>query len=302
MFNRKSINTFTLILITLTLFAIGLACSEKADEADSTVVTDSAATADSLAAAADAHLAEIALPPDSPEEFQRKVSEIYSWVPEQSDRLEYPLRDVTRIIMFSELGLGEQLEATLPHTSQAWPVGASLRLKLDDDKTAVAMRFHIDTLPGPRVRGEGLLGVFAVHSDTVFGHQVELPRTVTGTGRLDVLYRFERLMAQNNCCEMPPTFQLGSFGTMRDTLILILTFDRTRAKYLTTIIGPLNGRSYPGRSYCQFRTERGEYHKDQDEYPYVYQCADPGYVNLFLGSRWRGKKTSLEPVLTARIF
>ena len=95
---------------------------------------------------------------------------------------------------------------------------------------------------------------------------------------------------------------LDGFGDIGDTLAMIITFDRTRGQYLTALVGPKHGRSYAGRSYVKFRTERGEFHKDMTEYPYMYETTDPGWVNLFLGSRWRGRKMSTEPILTARIF
>jgi len=311
MFDRNTLHSFLTSLAATILLTVGLACSEKtAEENTATSADSSAITPDSVAAPGTedsaellTDLSDVVLPPDSPEEFERKKQEIYSWTPQQPSRVEYPLRGVTKIVMWEDLGLGDQIEVILPQQGAGgWPVGHSVRLKLDDDLTTVAMRFIIDTLPGPRVRGEGFLGLFAVHCDTLYGKDIELPRTQTGTGRLDILYLFEQVMAQTNCCDIPPTFRLGSFGNLGDTLTLMITFDKTTTKYLTTIIGPHNGRSYPGRNYCRFRTERGEYHKDQKDYPYTYECSDPGYVNLFIGSRWRGRKTCLEPVLRARMF
>lgn len=294
-----------LIAVVFILLGSGLACSDNADQTTDKTSSDSSATVESVASAdssSGVDFSNISIPVDSPEELQRDLEEIYGWYPQHASRLDYALRDVSNVVSFSELGFNPPTYIEMPRQRGDWPVGHSLRLKLDAEMTAFTIRFVIDTLPGPRVKGEGYLGIFSVHCDTVFGLDVELPRTQSNTGRLDIMYKFERLMAQTNCCELPPTFQLGSFGDFGDTITVVLTFDRSRTSYLTTILGPNNGRSYPGRNYCKFRTERGEYHKDQETFPYVYQCDDPQYVKLFFGSRWRGRKTSQEPVLTTRLF
>jgi hypothetical protein len=283
----------------------GMACSGGGDQTSDKSSSESSATADSVASKVNASgvdFSNVVIPVDSPEELKRDLEEIYSWYPDQASRLDYALRGVSNVVSFSDLGLGSPAKIEMPRVRGDWPVGHSLRLKLDAEMTALTIRFVIDSLPGPRVSGEGYLGIFSIHCDTLFGRDVELPRTQSNTGRLDIMYKFERLMSQINCCDLPPTAQFGSFGNFGDTVSVILTFDRNLTKYLTTIIGPYNGRSYPGRNYCQFRTERGEYHKDQDEFPYVYQCDDPEYVKLFFGSRWRGRKSSQEPILTTSLF
>ena len=164
------------------------------------------------------------------------------------------------------------------------------------------MRFELDSLPGERAQGEGILGLFAVHCSDVFGRDVELPRVHGNTGRFELLFLGNHLMAQLACCELPPTFSLGTYGAIKDTLALVVVFDTTRSKYIILLLGPRGGRAYPGYNYSRFRTERGEYHRDQEEYPYFCRGSELDYVNLFIGNCWRGRKSVREPVLRVRIF
>ncbi len=287
---------------------LATACSNNDSDAPSTDSNQTATTEastpaeDTLAGDASRDQFIVSFPPERAETLMLLRQEIFDWIPSMVDRLSYALEDVTKIVMLSDLGLGDQIDVTLPRISEGWPVGQSVRLKLDANRTALALRFVIDTLPGPRTRGEGVLGIFAVHTGDSLGRDIDIARTQSGTGRLDMLFSYERVVAQLNCCDLPPTLILNGFGDLGDTLCVIVTFDRTNGQYLTTFVGPRHGRSYAGRSYVKFRTERGEFHKDVDEYPYMYETTDPGWVNLFIGSRWRGKKTCTEPILTARIF
>ncbi|MCD6249673.1 MAG: hypothetical protein J7J98_04995 [candidate division Zixibacteria bacterium] len=308
MLKRSMIPTGMILLTALTLILTGPGCSNNEDDTPATVTKEPIATADSVA------ITDINVPAGSHEQFivtpssekaanlLLKRQEIFSWAYKQVDRLENALKDVTKIIMFSNLGLGDQLYVTLPRRSEGWPVGNSIRLKLNAHRTALALRFVVDTLPGDRVWGEGILGIFAVHCSDNLGRNIDIGRTQSNTGRLDLVFRFEQIATQLNCCDLPPTFMLDGFGDIGDTLSMIITFDRTLGQYMTTLVGPKHGRSYGARSYVNFRTERGEFHKDMKEYPYFYETSDPGWVNLFLGSHWRGKKMSTEPILTARIF
>jgi len=308
MFKRSLILPGMILLTALSLMLTGPGCSNNEEDTPATVAKEpgatesSAATDDTVTAAVSSEQFIVTPPPERATTLLLKRQEIYDWVPGQMDRLTYALKDVTKIVMLPDLGLGNQLDVALPRRSEGWPVGHSVRLKLDAYRTALALRFVVDTLPGDRVRGEGVLGIFAVHIGDSLGRDVDVARTQSGTGRLDLVFRFNRVAAQLNCCDLPPTFMLDGFGDIGDTLCVIITFDRTNGQYLTTLVGPKHGRSYAGRSYVRFRTERGEFHKDMNEYPYFYETTDPGWVNLFLGSRWRGKKMSTEPILTARIF
>jgi hypothetical protein len=308
MLKRYLIQPTMVLIISLTGLLIGPGCSGGGDEPPATVADQTAATENQAApndSAAVAALREqfIVKPePEAATTLMFKRQEIRMWAPKQIERIDYALRDVTRIIMYSELGLGDQLDVELAPNSEALAVGQSIRLRLDADRTTLALRFVVDTLPGGRVRGEGTLGIFAIHADDNLGRDVDVNRTQTGTGRMDMQYKYDQVVGRLSCCDLPPTFMLNGFANIGDTLALLVTFDRNLGQYLTTLVGPKHGRSFGGRSYVRFRTERGEFHKDMLEYPYVYETTDPGWVNLFLGSRWRGRKTSMEPILTARIF
>jgi len=285
--------------VAIVLAAAMAGCGQKAEEtaavADTTIDTSAEVIAEPFEAVVD-------LPADSPAELARKKQEIISWTPQQADRINYALEGVTRVVRFADLGLGDEAEFALPRQGSAgWPIVNSLRLKLGREKTALVVRFHIDTLPGPRVRGEGMLGLIGIHCDTLFGRDIELPRTAASTGRFEVLFLAEQLFAQLSYIGIP-TFALGRYGTIRDTMTLIFTFSPSRANYLISLIGPDAGRPFPGHQYDQFRTERGEFHRELKDFPYVYVAADSSYVNLFIGSRWRGRKSQLEPVLRLKMF
>jgi len=285
--------------IAIVLAAAMAGCGQKAEEtatvADTTVDTSAEVMAEPFEAVVD-------LPVDSPAELTRKKQEIISWTPQQADRINFALEGVTRIVRFADLGFGDEAEFALPRQGSAgWPVMNSVRLNLGRERTALVVRFHIDTLPGPRARGEGMLGLVGIHCDTLFGRDVELPRTAASTGRFEVLFLAEQLFARLSYIGVP-TFALGRYGTIRDTMTLIFSFNPSRVNYLISLIGPGAGRPFPGHRYDRFRTERGEYHRELNEFPYVYETADSSYVNLFVGSRWRGRKSQLEPVLRVKMF
>lgn len=302
---RRSLILSTIIL-AVALFGTG--CSNNNEDApatdpDQTKATEvNTQTDDTLTTNTSQNQFIITPPPETAATMMLMRQEIYDWIPSQVDRISYALEDVTKIVLLSDLGLGDQIDVTLPRTSEGWPVGQSVRLKLNAYRTALALRFVFDTLSDQRVHGEGVLGIFAIHSGDSLGRDIDIARTQSGTGRLDIRFSYERIVAQLNCCDIPPTLLLEGFADLGDTMCVIITFDRTNGQYLTTLIGPRHGRSYAGRSYVKFRTERGEFHKDVHDYPYFFETTDPGWVNLFLGSRWRGRKTSTEPILTAKIF
>jgi hypothetical protein len=243
------------------------------------------------------------LPKDSPEALQRKTREIMSWTPTQSKRLEFALKGVTRIVMFSDLGLGDRMDLVMPGTpSKDWPIGTALKLRLGREKTAVVVRIKIDTVPAPRVQGEGFLSIMGIMADTTTGRDIELQRTMGSTGRLDFFFKYDRITGASACCDLPTQFGLARYGNVNDTLTAILTFDPAITTYLVSIIGPIEGRTFPGFSYSVFRTERGEFHRELNDYPYTFRTDDSSSVNLYLGSRFRGRKSQLEPVLKAVLF
>ncbi|MCX6835257.1 MAG: hypothetical protein NTW07_09035, partial [candidate division Zixibacteria bacterium] len=161
---------------------------------------------------------------------------------------------------------------------------------------------YLDTLAGPRARGEGRLAMMGIHGDTLFGHDVRLPRTESATGRFELLFLSDRLFAQTSCCDIPPTILLERYGKIGDTLTLMFVFYPSNATYDVAVIGKDAGRVYPGFLYGRFRTERGEHQRDANEYPYVFKSDDSAHVNLFFGSCSRGLKNQLEPVLRVKMF
>jgi len=248
-------------------------------------------------------MAVINIPVDSPESLQRKNREILSWTPKQADRLAYALKDVKRIIRFGDLGFGDRMEVTMPgEPSRDWPIASAVRVHLGREKTAIVTRFKIDTLPVARVRGEGMLGLMGVHGDSLTGRDIELKRTMASTGRIEFLFIRDILFGATSCCNLPSTFTLDRYGKARDTMTMIFTFDPSTTDYMVSVIGPEAGRTFPGFSYGMFRTERGEFHRELDNYPYVCKDQDSSYVNLYVGSRFRGRKSQQEPILKVNMF
>ncbi len=245
----------------------------------------------------------INVPVDSPESLQRKIREIRSWTPKQVDKLDFALKGVKRIIRFSDLGFGDRMEVTMPsEESKNWPIASAVRVHLGREMTAIVTRFKIDTLPGPRVRGEGVLGLMGVHGDSLNGRDIEIQRTMSSAGRVDFLFIRDILFGATACCNLPSTFALGRYGKASDTMTMIFTFDPSTTDYMVTVIGPLAGRTFPGFSYGMFRTERGEYHRELENYPYLCKDQDSSYVNLYVGSRFRGRKSQQEPILKVNMF
>lgn len=302
MLSRSNLAVCTMLTAILCLAFWPIGCGEKSPNTQATVKSDSVAVTTSPPAI-QPFQAVVDLPRDTPQALSRKTKEIISWTPKQSEKLNFALKGVTRIVRFADLGLGDQIDVTLPRTpSRAWPVAHSLRLVLGREKTAVVTRFKIDTLPGPRVRGEGLLGLMGIHGDTIFGRDVELPRTAAGVGRFELLFLLNRLFFQLACCDLPPTIAMSSYGNVKDTLTLIFAFDPSLANYTISVMGRESGRTYPGFYYHQFRTERGVFHQNLTTFPYVCANRDSSFVDLFVGSRFRGRKSQTEPVLTVKMF
>jgi hypothetical protein len=82
----------------------------------------------------------------------------------------------------------------------------------------------------------------------------------------------------------------------------MFVFNPANATYDVAVIGREAGRFYPGFLYNRFRTERGEYQRDANEFPYVVKSDDSAHVSLFFGSCSRGLKNQLEPVLRVKMF
>lgn len=302
MLYRSILTDGTMLTAILCLALWPTGCGEKSPETQGTVKSDSL-TVTTSQPAVQPFQAVVDLPKDTPAALQLKKKEVISWTPKQTEKVDFALKGVTRIIRFPELGLGDQLDVTLPRTpTRDWPVAHSLRLILGREKTAVVTRFILDTLPGPRTRGEGFLGLMGLHGDTIFGRDVELPRTTAATGRFELLYLQNYLYFQLACCDLPPTIGLGTYGKYKDTLTLIFAFDPSLANYTISVFGREAGRTYPGFYYHQFRTERGVFHQDLTTFPYVCLNRDSSYVDMFVGSRFRGRKSQAEPVLTAKMF
>lgn len=242
--------------------------------------------------------------PDSPEELRRKMRQVHDWYPMHKRRLDWALEDVDKISFFPDLGLGDEIQVALTaRGGGGFPVGHAVRMKLAGKKTALVIRFLVDTLPGPRVQGEGVLGLLALHCSETLGRDLLFDREQSGTGRLDLeIYRDNIVSLDLACCGIPPAFTVDSFGDPGDTLTVMMVFEKRRQKYVVHILGPSLMKSIPGMGYKTFRTERGEFHKDMTEYPYMCTDNDPDYIGLFVGSQWRGRKSVREPVIRARIF
>jgi hypothetical protein len=242
--------------------------------------------------------------PDSPAELRRKLQQIYDWYPMHEERLDWALKDVDKVSFFSDLGLGDEIAVALTaRGGGGFPVGHAVRMKLAGQRTALVIRFLVDTLPGPRVSGEGELGLLALHCSEALGRDLVFEREQSGTGRIDLqIYRDNIISLDLACCGIPPGFTVESFGGFEDTLAAMLVFEKRRQRYVIHVLGPDLIKSVPGLGYEMFRTERGEFHKDMTEYPYVCDDNSPDYIGLFVGSQWRGRKSVREPVIRVRIF
>ena len=282
-------------------------CSDSAKEQETTDTESAAAMEDTATTVAeepsvnpDDYVFELDL--DSPSELTRDRRQIYAWFPQHSDRIDFALKDVTHITFLKDLGL-EELNAGAPGRYLGGSTfGYSVRMNLPAEKTALAFRFVADTLPGRRAQGEGLLGLFGVHVTDRLGPQVEIDRLLASTGRLSLVYIQNHLMGTMSCCELPPIFQMELYGDLGDTVAVVVTFNRAAGKHIILVMGPNGARAYAGNYYGAFRTERGEFHRDLNEFPYYYQSGDLTHVNLLLGFGWRGRRNVIEPILTARMF
>jgi len=305
MFSQRTTTHFTIsVIVSLVLVAFFAGCGEKVQQSEGIRQTDS--LADTAAVQTDTtpvFQALVDLPEDTPETFKRKAREIMEWTPGAIGPIVDALRGVTRIVRFADLGFGKELEMTMPRAYEpGWPPVQSVRLNLGRAKTAVVARVYLDTLAGPRARGEGTLAMMGIHGDTLFGRDVPLPRTEAGTGRFELLFLSEKLFAQTSCCGIPPTILLERYGKIGDTLTLMFVFQPANATYDVAVIGQDAGRVYPAFLYGRFRTERGEHQRDANEYPYVFKSNDSAHVNLFFGSCSRGLKNQFEPVLRVKMF
>jgi len=182
------------------------------------------------------------------------------------------------------------------------PPVQSLQLVIGREKTAVVARFVVDTLPGPRVRGESAMGMMGIHGDTLFGRDVVLPRTHSSSGRFELVYVHETLFLQTCCCGIPGSYGIGRYGTFGDTLTAIYVFIPSIGMYSLTLAGRDACRTFPGYQYTVFRTERGEFHREVEGYPYLLRTGDSSRTNLYFGRAWRGRKTNLEPIIRIRMF
>lgn len=305
MFSQRTTTHFTIpVIVSLVLVAFFAGCGKKDQQSEVIHQTDSLAeTAAVQTDTTPVFQALVDLPEDTPETFKRKAREIMEWTPGAVGPIVDALRGVTRIVRFADLGLGNELEMTMPRGYEpGWPPVQSVRLNLGRAKTAVVTRVFLDTLAGPRARGEGVLTMMGIHGDTLLGRDVTLPRTEAGTGRFELLFLSDKLFAQTSCCDIPPTILLERYGKIGDTLTLMFVFNPATATYDVAVIGQEVGRVYPAFLYNRFRTERGEYQRDADEYPYVFKSDDSAHVNLFFGSCSRGLKNQLEPVLRVKMF
>jgi hypothetical protein len=299
---------FQLLAATLVLTYVASGCGSEQTADETVEAVDSTAGDTVRAVEAEPEVSQaswvMSQPPDSPAELQRKIRRIHDWYPMHREKLDWMLKGITKVSYFSDLGLGDQTEIALPAEGKAgWPIGHSVQLELAGEKTALVIRFQVDTLPGPRVAGEGVLGVVALHCSETFGRDVVLEREQSGTGRFDLqVLRDDLVTADLACCDIPPTFLLRNYGDAGDTLAVMLVFEKKRQKYSIHVIGPGMTKTFPGMGYKLFRTERGEFHKDETDYPYMCRDLDPDYVRLFIGSRWRGRRSVREPILKATLF
>ncbi len=306
--SHRSVSNFWYLLSgAVLLMALGFGCSSEQTAADGAKSTDSLATDTTAVYNTDQAVPEpswiITPSPDSPDELQRKIQKIYGWYPMHKERLDWMLKDVDKVTFYSDLGLGDRTEIVMPaRPTTGWPVGHSIKLGLAGEKTALAIRLQVDTLAGPRAMGEGVLGLFALHCSETLGRDVTLEREQSGTGRLDLQMLRDLVVVDLACCDIPPTFLLRGYGDFVDTLTFLVVFEKQRQRYSIHFLGPLMVKSYPGLGYKMFRTERGEFHKEETAYPYICRNDDPDYINLLIGSRWRGRKSISEPILKATLF
>jgi hypothetical protein len=292
------------IVATALLFTLLTGCSkEETAEVKTAEAADSAVdTPAQVVQAAPPVKTVIDVPVATPQVLRRRINEIISWTSGQADVLNSIMSDVARVVMFEDLGLGDQLEMVAPRFGGEEPPVQSLQLVIGREKTAVVARFVVDTLPGPRVRGESAMGMMGIHGDTLFGRDVVLPRTQSSSGRFEMVYVHETLFLQTCCCGLPGSYGIGRYGTFGDTLTAIYIFIPSIGMYSLTLAGQEACRTFPGYHYTVFRTERGEFHREVEGYPYLLRTGDSSRTNLYFGRAWRGRKTNLEPIIRIRMF
>lgn len=239
---------------------------------------------------------------DSREELTDDLRRIYAWYPKYGDKIDFAVKDVTHVTFLEDLKLGEIACATPESSLGAAMPGHSIRMNLPGEKTAFAFRFVFDTLPRPRVPGEGYLGLFSPHCSDRFGPNVDLERLLASTGRLGMTMVSSHVLGAMSCCEMPPTFRMDLYGDYGDTVAVVVTFNTKVGKHTILVMGPNGSRVYAGHHYGEYRTERGEFHRDLNTPPYYIVSDDFKHVNLLLGFGWRGRKSVSEPVLSAHMF
>jgi hypothetical protein len=297
--------TMHLGIVALLTFAFALISCGGNDQSEAGASGDtSQAAPDSLrTTAATNPYAVDTSPPDTDQDFELKRSIIYGTVPSQHDRIEHALKGVDKIIMFKDLGFGEKMELTAPPTvTPGWPVGNSVHKNLSDRKTALAVRFVLDTLPAPRVPGSAVFKLLGAQCGDQFGPGVEIPGVQGSMGTLEIYYRYNFPFVAVNCCEQGPQMGLNSFGIFGDTLLALFIFDPTRGDYTVQIIGPRGARGFPRNRYVSFRTSRGYLHPEASGFPYDCNRADSVSVDLAVGAMKRLKFDQMEPLLRVTLF
>jgi|GEM_PF-3161580 len=241
--------------------------------------------------------------PDSPGEFQRKRELLLATVPSQRSRIEFVLKDVSKIILFEELGLGERIELVSPASyTRGWPSGISCNRRWGNEKATLAVRFVIDTLPGPRLAGMSRLTLLGPHCADEYGPDITFPGLYAGQGAVTLFFQNNMPYVEVACCDQGPQMALSGFGAFGDTLMALYTFDPQRLEYGIQLIGPRSSRGFPRFGYVNFRTERGGLHPEVADFPYVCQRTDSSSVDLTVGISRRQRFEQFEPRLRVTIF
>lgn len=285
------------IAVTLTAL-ICVSCGEQASKTGSKSTTDSTSTTASMAL-----VTCDTLPPDSPQEFERKRQIVLTTVPSQRARAEFALQGVSRIVLFDELGLGEQLELTAPSEyTRDWPSGISINRCFGPEKTILAVRFVLDTLPGSRLPGQARLCLVGAHCYDEYGPNVTFPGVYGGRGMVTLYFEHNMPYVEVACCDKGEHITYGTFGTWGDTLMALYIFDPGRREYAIQLLGPYLARGFSRFGYVDFRTERGVLHPEQTDYPYECHRLDSGSVDLAVGITRRQILDQTEPCLRVKLF
>lgn len=281
------------------LILAGLSCGQQETKSDATQAADSAA----IAEAAAAFPAFDTLPPDSPGEFERKRQLLLATIPAQRQRIEFALKDVSRIVLFEELGLGDQMEVVAPtELTEGWPSGIAINRCFGGEITMLALRFVLDTLPEPRLPGIASLYLLGPQCVDQYGPDVMFSGLQSGQGAVTLFFQHRMPYIETDCCEMGPQMALNGYGWFGDTLMALYIFKPERKEYAIQLLGPRSARGFPRYGYVRFRTERGGLHPELNEYPYLCSRADSGSVDLAIGVTRRQRLDQLEPRLRVTIF